>query len=315
MSEYQASRQRIIGDPGLTEHFALPQYAYVFITRMDGVNEVVWQRMEVDLDENEWRFGRYGGSLSSSGDSIYEYNQPIQILLQNNRPQGNVYAICSNVALTFSQNLEDVTTKAAILNLKFDTSDEDIQQNLQNIYATPYNYNIGGGYYCSYDCTLGKVIRVNMLMYHIASKVDLNWTVAEDKRINTVDPSQAVRLTYMQARRLFNGYAYCFMPLRNTMAELPSSGGYDISIISNGDEGLWWEGRSYFYTIPYTVVNHADYFPLQLLMRTNGSTEGSGYELTINQPIDTTAVFVPWLRGNFIFNNPLENKRETKTGS
>jgi hypothetical protein len=101
--------------------------------------------------------------------------------------------------------------------------------------------------------------------------------------------------------------------MRNTLPALPTSGGYDRpDIVTSSDEGLWWEGRSYFYTIPYTVVGNEDYFPLQLLMRTNGSS-GTGYELTLNQPIDTTDVFVPWIRGTFTLTKPLEDKSETKT--
>jgi hypothetical protein len=49
-----------------------------------------------------------------------------------------------------------------------------------------------------------------------------------------------------------------------------------------------------------------------MLMRTNGSM-GSGYQLTLNQPIDTAEVFVPWLRGNFNLTKPLDNTSETKT--
>ena len=39
----------------------------------------------------------------------------------------------------------------------------------------------------------------------------------------------------------------------------------------------------------------------------------SGLKKMGNQPIDTAAVFVPWIRGNFSLTKPLENKSETKT--
>ena len=152
-------------------------------------------------------------------------------------------------------------------------------------------------------------------MYHIAAKVDLKWNVAEEKRINAADPSQAVRLTYMEVRRLFNGDAYCFKPLRNTVSTLPTDGYAIQDIITAGDEGLWWEGRTYFYTIPYTVSGRPDYFPLQMLLCTNDAAKADGYKLTLYQPFDTTDVFVPWLRGNFMFNNPLPNEDAERTAN
>ena len=152
-----------------------------------------------------------------------------------------------------------------------------------------------------------------MLLYHVAAKVDIKWNVVDSVRINKDDPDAAVRLTYMEARRLFNGYAYCFKPMRDTMANLPTSGYAIEDIVTPDDEGLWWEGRDYFYTIPYTVTGEPDYFPLQMRMGTNGATKANaGYELTLKQMIDTTAVFVPWLRGDFKLTKPLENKAETK---
>ena len=61
------------------------------------------------------------------------------------------------------------------------------------------------------------------------------------------------------------------------------------------------------------MTGEPDYFPLQMRMGTNGATkDDAGYELTLKQMIDTTAVFVPWLRGDFKLTKPLENKAETK---
>ena len=103
--------------------------------------------------------------------------------------------------------------------------------------------------------------------------------------------------------------------MKNEMGSLPGAGeGYTIAdIVAPTDEGLWWEGRSYFYTIPYYVSGEANHFPLQMRMGTNGATKAdAGYELTLKQMMDTSAVFVPWLRGDFKLTKPLENKTETK---
>lgn len=302
---------RVPGDPGTTEHFELPQYAYVFVLKQNDDQWQIWRQDEHVLDNASWIRTHYTGSRMTAGDSIYMYNIPLGIQPQNKTTKGRVYAICTNKKLTFSVDRASITSLDDVVDLKFNTAPDSIQENLQNIYTTPYNYMVDGQYYCSYDCSTSSGSYVDLIMYHIAAKVDIKWNVVDTMRINLSDPAQAVRLTYMDARRLFNGYAYCFKPMRNTLAAKPESG-YDIHIVTPSDEGLWWEGRAYFYTIPYTIIGAKDYFPLQMLMRTNGSM-GSGYQLTLNQPVDTSEVFVPWLRGNFNLTKPLENKSETKT--
>ena len=305
--------RRVMGDPGTQEMFELPKYAYIFVMKQVGVNWQVWKYEERTLADEDWVPTRYSGSWMSRGDSIYKYDQPIQFLLQNERPEGRVYAVCSNKKLTFNTTAASISSLSDLLNLKFSTSPDSIQENLQNIYATPYNYtNTSGDYYCSFDCSTGRSASVDLLLYHIASKVDLKWNVEEDKRIDNVTPANGVRLTYMEARYLFNGDAYCFQPMRNTLPALPSSGYARPNIVTPSDEGMWWEGRAYFYTIPYTVTGEPNYFPLQLVMCTNDTPKENGYKLTLKQPMDTTDVFVPWLRGNFNLTKPLENTTETK---
>jgi len=307
------STRRIMGDPGTREMFEMPKYVYIFIMKQVGTGWQVWKYEERTLTDEDWVATRYSGSWLNRGDSIYKYDQPIQFMLQNEKPQGRVYAVCSNKKMTFNVPTASITSLDDLLDLKFNCSPDSIQENLQNIYTTPYNYTkTDGDYYCSFDCSTGRSASVDLLLYHIASKVDLKWNVEEDKRIDKDTPANGVRLTYMETRNLFNGFAYCFKPMRNTLSALPSSGYTITNIVTPSDEGLWWEGRTYFYTIPYTVTGEPDYFPLQLVMCTNDTPKENGYKLTLKQPIDTSDVFVPWLRGNFNLTKPLENKSETK---
>lgn len=308
--------KKVMGDPGTTEHFELPKYAYIFVMKQTGVDSwTIWRKEELVLSANDWVRTRYYGLNDTREDSIFKYNKPIQYILNNETPTGRVYAVCSKNKLTFNTSFNSISDLEDLLDWQFDSSPDSIQENLENIYSTPYNYKRSGKYYCSFDCSGGNSYAVDMLMYHIASKVDIKWNVADTARINISDPSQAVRLTYMEARRLFNGYAYCFKPMQNHLASLPGEGeGYDIpDIVTPSDEGLWWEGRSYFYTIPYYIDGAPNYFPLQMLLGTNGTKETAGYQLTLNQPMDTSAVFVPWLRGNFNLSHPLGNTTVTKT--
>lgn len=316
-NELQAPRRisarNAVGDPGTTEQFLLPNYLYFIVLKQNGANWTLWDTITRHVTDNDWQPKRYQGSLNTAGDSIYQFTHNFSLLFSNQQFNGRVYAIASAVELSFNRDIGTITSLDQLLELTFDASSVTVQRNLQHIYTTPYNYEVSGNYYGSFSSVTSRVPRVNLMLYHIASKVDLKWNVAEDKRINNADPSQAVRLTYMEVRRLFSGDAYCFKPLRNTVSTLPTDGYAIQDIITVGDEGLWWEGRTYFYTIPYTVRGYPNYYPMQMLLCTNDAAKADGYKLTLYQPFDTTQVFVPWLRGDFMFNNPLPNETVVKT--
>lgn len=306
------AQRRIMGDPGTKEVFELPKYVNIFVMKDKGNGTwEIWRREERTLDAEDWVRTRYYGAHSTREDSIFKYEKDIQFLLNGERLQGRVYAICSNKKLNFNTAFNDVSN-TQVLDWKFDTSPDTIQENLKNIYSTPYNYIRDGQYYCSFDCTEGTVQTVDLLLYHVASKVDIKWNVDEAVRIDKETPSNGVRLTYMEARRLYNGQAYCFKPMKNEVASLPESGYTIPDLVTASDEGLWWEGRTYFYTIPYYVAGEPSYFPLQMVLCTNGTDKANGYKLTLKQPMDTSDVFVPWLRGNFNLTQPLDNTSETK---
>jgi hypothetical protein len=301
--------RRMMGDAGTTEHFLLPNYIYIIILKQDGENWTVWQSVEREVAAEKWEKKRYVGNLQTMGDSIYQFSEQLEFILSNQRFNGRVYAMASAVPLTFNQSLNTLTDLDDVLALTFSTASGTVQQNLQHIYSTPYNYCPTGSYYGSFSSITHKMPQVNLMLYHVASKVDIQWYVAESVRIKA-DPAEAVRLTYMEAQHLFNGNAYCFQPMRNELAAKVSTGYTIADMITPTDEGLWWEGRTYFYTIPYTVTGDADYFPLQMRLRTNGSSDT--YCPTLNMRVDTSDVFVPWIRMNFNLSQPLEDKSETK---
>ena len=305
--------RRVMGDPGTSEQFDLPKYVYIFVLKQEGDTWSIWRKEERTLADAEWKRTRYGGQNATRGDSIFKYNEKIRYFLVGEKVKGRIYAICSNKKLTFNPSFGSISNLDEVLGLKFSTADS-IQENLQNIYSTPYDYERNGSYYCSYDCMAGNTYTIDMLLYHVAAKVDIKWNVAEEKRIDKVTPANGVRLTYMEARRLFNGDAYCFKPMRNELADPVGDEGYAIeNIVTPTDEGLWWEGREYFYTIPYTVEGDEDYFPLQMKMGTNGTKGTAQYEPTLKLEIDTSSVFVPWLRANFNISAPLPIDSPTKT--
>lgn len=314
-ARYAPAARRAIGDPGTRELFLFPHHLYIIVMKQDNTTKVwsVWHAEERTLTDADWKPTRYVGLLPTMGDSIYQYTEQINLLLSSSDHfKGRVYAVASAKPLSFNKTWSSsgITSLDDLLDLTFNTS--EIQSSLQHIYSSPYNLTQNGDYYGSFNSSYQRVPYVNLLLYHVAAKVDIKWNVQEEKRINKADRENAVRLTYMEARNLFNGNAYCFKPMRNVSATALASGA-TVKIAEN-DEGLWWEGRSYFYTIPYTItVGGKQYYPLQMTLRTNGTTTGTGYQPTLNLQVDTTAKFVPWLRANFNLTAPLENKTETKT--
>jgi len=309
--------RRVPGDPGTKERFLLPSYVYIVIMKKpkDEAEWSLWESYTLTPDENDWTKTRYVGAQQTDGDSIYQYNAEIHELLASDRFDGRIYIIASAKELSFNKTLDDDPTTglnslADIEGLQFSAASTEVQQHLQHIYSTPYNYEMEGHYY-GFFAHQTKVVSKRLMLYHVATKVDITWNVADNVRIKA-NPADAVRLTYMEARRLFNGDAYCFKPMRNELAALPTTGYTIADIVQPADEGLWWEGRAYFYTIPYVVTGAPGYFPLQMRMCTNGTDVENAYRPTLNLPIDTSATFVPWLRVNFNFSAPLADREETK---
>ena len=305
--------RRAPGDPGTNEVFDLPSYLYIFVFRYDGANWVRNDYLEETIPAEDWRKTRYAGYLRTDGDSIYKYTRNLNILLPGKGTQGRVYAIASAVPLSFSTTPNTITTIEDLLNLKINISTTTMQDNLQNIYTTPYNYTLtSGDYYGTFTNGTSNVAPLDLVLYHIAAKVDIKWSVDEEKRINKTDPSQAIRLTYMKVKNMLNTSCYAFRPMENTESSKLASGYSREIILSTSDyEGLWWEGRSYFYTIPYTVTGNPGYFPLQMEMSTNGSSDK--YRPTLNMEVNTSSPFVPWMRAMFNISNKLTDTEETKT--
>lgn len=306
------------GDVGAAEGLLLPRYLYIYIVKQDPEDAEVWTIWNIikrtPLDISDWEKQYYSGSMMGSNDSVYRYTEEIVLPLVNQQFNGRVYVIASAdeldfgaTAVTLGSSLDD------LLAMQFSTGGE-MQSKLQHIYSTPYNYEIADKYYGSFSSITHKVPYVNLMLYHVAAKVDINWDVAEAKRKNET-PSEVVRLTNMKVCNLFNGNAYCFRLMENTSGATPltpaAGTGDTITIVTAADEGLWWEGRSYFYTIPYTSTGKAGYYPLQMQMETNAS--GNNYRPTIYLHIDTSSPFVPWLRATFNISNPLPAGTDTKT--
>ena len=326
---------RAFGDPGTTEQFALPQYLYIFIVKYVGSGEEgkatltnwqVWKVItksveDVDLGADaeirkaawdaKWEKKYYTGAYANVGDSIFQYTEEIILLLGENGFDGKVYAVASAVPLTFTPDIgsiDESTTLATLLGMtfRFDGGaayDTNVRSNLQNIYSTPYNYTgIGTAYYGSFFADQ-NVPHLDLLLYHVAAKVDLMWNVKEDLR-------SKVKVSYIAAEHLYDGPSYVFKPTENEVSAEVYASGYTKEILNEATPcpGTQWNGRKYFYAIPYKNTDSpTKHYPLQLRLQKGGdSPTGSDYYSKIVKT-DIPEIWTSWIRGQISINTETYN--------
>lgn len=330
----QAPERRAFGDPGTTEQFALPQYLYIYIVQYKGSGEEgkatlsnwkVWRAITKSVEDADlgatteakkaawdakWEKKHYTGAYSNVGDSIFQYTEEILLLLGEEGFDGKVYAIASAVPLTLPTITPESSTLADVLGMQFQFDggaayDTNVRNNLQNIYSTPYNYNGNGTEYYGSFYALQNVPHLDLLLYHVAAKVDLMWNVKEDIRSD-------VKISYIAAENLYDGPCYVFKPTENVIAAEVYASGYTKEVLTSLSPGTQWNGRAYFYAIPYRNNNSAtgDY-PLQLRLLKNGDSSANPGAATsyYNKVVDTTVptIWTSWVRGQISINTATYN--------
>ena len=207
---------RALGDPGTYEQFHLPQYIYLFLCNesTNGTKSVIYQKIEIPDNEltSSWE------KTVSGTDSIYTYKGNVSINLPLNRSKGKIYAAASYKPLhttnASSSMSEDKSSNHLSFNCakpsKFDNSNpreyinesktytdgnygtEEAVKNIifsnitlrnymQDVYSTPYNKkDDNGDYYGTITDYASNVPNINIVLYHVATKVDVQWSIDED---------------------------------------------------------------------------------------------------------------------------------------
>ncbi len=208
---------RAPGDPGTYEQFHLPRYIYLFLCNesTNGTESVIYQKIEIPDNEltSSWEKTVWGN------DSIYTYKGNVSINLPLNRSKGKIYAAASYIQLhtsnvTSSDMKEDTKSNHLSFNCerpsKFGDSNpreyinesktytddtygtEDAVKNIifsnitlrnymQDVYSTPYNKTDKNGfYYGTITDYASNVPNINIVLYHVATKVDVQWSIDED---------------------------------------------------------------------------------------------------------------------------------------
>ena len=283
-----AKATRAEGDPGTYEKFELPTHLYIYLlnTSIDGSETKVHTPEGMDKDNgytlktDKWTKIT---TTDNNKDSIYTYTDQIRIIIPENRSNGVVYAAMSTVPITVSG--VDMNNPATVADATFSLGDAAKGKEsdaLKNLYSSPYNLkNAKGDYYGTVNDYNSNSPYINMVLYHVASKLDVQWNVdasVQDK----------VKLSKITLKGLSGG-GKLFKPLDNTT----SSSTYDETFTL--DAGSQWYGRKATYVIPVKQSDGKYQFPMTL----TNSVSGSNKEATAKATPSTTAntIFVPWIYG------------------
>ena len=183
---------RALGDPGTAETFALPQYLYIYLVSTSSSNstQVIFKKQE--LNPEDWKLSTSGGNTNnhfSDKDGLYVYQGHLSINLPLNRKEGRVYVVASNLDLDDSGTdkkynlVTDVSSWSSYTDVENNvtfTNQADLRSNMQNLYSSPYNLkNDEGNYYGTIKDYASNVPHIDMVLYHVATKIDLQWTIDE----------------------------------------------------------------------------------------------------------------------------------------
>lgn len=183
---------RALGDPGEAETFALPKYLYIYLVSTSSSNstQVIFKKQEVKSED--WKLSTSGDNTNghfSAKDGLYVYQGHLSINLPLNRKEGRVYVVASNLDLDDSATeknynlVTDVSSWSSSKEVEDGvtfTNQSELRNNMQDLYSSPYNLkNIEGNYYGTIKDYASNVPHIDMVLYHVATKVDLQWTIDE----------------------------------------------------------------------------------------------------------------------------------------
>ena len=313
------------GDPGTFETFKLPQFLYVFLYSEynDGTNvtpTVIYKKIDLtagstNKDDKQTYVSKFWKKEAYNGDSLYTYNGDLSIDLPLQRTNGRVYVAASYFDLTSGNaNLSttNLTSENDIKNVCFTVKDAALRNSLQDLYSSPYNYKINNEYYGTLKDYSSKVPHIDMVLYHVAARVDISWNVAADTEAETLELQKQLRITFQEPRKNFQTPCLLFRPMENVVesADPWPSSGYDLDELITMNQGNHWYGRQVYYMIPYKFIStksSSSSYNNRLIVNWrmvvnedyNKDNDNATYgkNITIGVPWPDGNVFVPSIRG------------------
>jgi hypothetical protein len=182
--------------------------------------------------------------------SIYHYGGDLSIRLWHMAKSAKVYVAVADREI---RSIKLPSDPNEIVSLKYDPSIEGAASSvfMKNLYATPYNLNKSDGAYYGTVIDLNtNTPSVNVMLYHVAARLDIKWNVAEERR-------KTFALGALSVSNLPKK-CYLFRPTENA---LPDNAGdaYSEPVVSSFSPTTAWSGRRAVY-VPQ-VNNRAAEFP------------------------------------------------------
>ena len=290
--ETHTKTTRAEGDPGTYEKFELPKYLYIYLinTPINGSEtkvltpEGMGLQNGYNLKADKWTKTT---TQDNNKDSIYTYTDQIRVFIPENRKTGVVYAAMSTVPITVKYTGTDVDD--ATFTLGSDAKDKESEA-LKNLYSSPYNLTKNNQYYGIVSDYNSNSPYINMVLYHVASKLDLQWNV--DASVQDKVKLGQIKLTGL------SGGGKLFKPLENTTA----TSTYDETF--SLDDGSQWYGRRATYVIPVKSTDGNYQFPMTLTNGAKTPSTTTKATATVKKPSNANTVYVPWMLGTVTVKNP-----------
>lgn len=171
---------------------------------------------------------------------------------ENGKPKNNTWSEARAANFIVGDKIYTDKTEDKVKNIVFasvtnkDANGNDTRNNLQNIYSTPYNkQNDDGKYYGTINDYASHVPQISMTLYHVATKLDIQWTVDEaiqgtekwDETTNMINPTNMaatnnhdkIYLSLIECRSLPKYGCLLFRPCETSDDTVNSS--YDLQFL------------------------------------------------------------------------------------
>lgn len=213
------------GDPGLDDKFPYPTNLYYVLCVGEKVK--TFQKIE-NIDAAKW--------ARSADNAISTYSEQLTFEFDDTEKDKtkNLYIVASNDDLSSSfSSVTTSTTEAQIQSLVYSISGSDEQSFMKNLYSTPWTGSVS-----SFVGNLGSDYFKDIILYHVAAKVDLKWnstlTLTGNVSVNNVK----------------NTNLYIFKPTENTY----DTGSYTATSTIGGDQQ--YNGRQVFYLPQFATCKY-----------------------------------------------------------
>ena len=263
----EGPQQRVPGDPGEVEKFPLPNVAYIYVLANSAVDGTgAWLLQMIDgAAANKGKVTLDGEWIQDKDPSIYHYGGELNISLWHMAQSAKVYVAVAHLENPDLENPDSEIPGIAlpaspedIVSLTYDPSQVkgNVNEFMKNLYSTPYNKPVSADdatYYGTVKDLHTNTPSVNVMLYHVAARLDLKWNVGEERR-------NSFALGALSVSNLPKK-CYLFRPTENQPPE--DDDAYSEPVVSSFSPTTAWSGRRAVY-VPQVSVIDAKKFPVTL---------------------------------------------------